>query len=394
MTRRKNLTDAGVANLAVEARKYDVRDARLPGLVLRVEGSGRKTFYFVYAFDRRMQWYRIGPAEMGAAAARRIARELIGEVAHGRDPHAERRAQQAIGTTFSQFHHRYLEEHAKRNNKSWAQANSLMMSHILPKWGHLKISEITRAHVRELVGRISVDRPILANSVKAAVSAAFGYAVKQDVVTVNPCKGVDDNPTNERERVLSETEISVFLRACDEIHPVKAAALKTILLTGQRPGEVSRMRREHIKDGWWQMPGRPVPELGWPGTKNGSSHRVWLSAKVRELIDMSSNVGYVFAGERGNAVSGLGAAMREISSRCRFDPPVTCHDLRRTAGTTITGRGHGREAMDRILNHRRKGVTDVYDRHDYAAPDKRIMEDLASAVMGIRGENVIAASFG
>ena len=34
------------------------------------------------------------------------------------------------------------------------------------------------------------------------------------------------------------------------------------------------MRREYIEDGWWTLPGAPVPALRWPGTKNGETHRV------------------------------------------------------------------------------------------------------------------------
>ena len=30
----------------------------------------------------------------------------------------------------------------------------------------------------------------------------------------------------------------------------------------------------YIKDGWWEMPGEPVPSLGWPGTKNAQGHWV------------------------------------------------------------------------------------------------------------------------
>lgn len=90
--------------------------------------------------------------------------------------------------------------------------------------------------------------------------------------------------------------------------------------------------------------------------------------------------------------------MREISKACGFAPPVRPHDLRRTMGTTITGRSHGREALDRILNHRKKSVTDVYDRHDYARDDERIMKDVCAHILrlveGKEDDNVIAASFG
>jgi hypothetical protein len=35
------------------------------------------------------------------------------------------------------------------------------------------------------------------------------------------------------------------------------------------------MERDHVADGFWQMPGKP--KGAWPGTKSGRDHRVWLS---------------------------------------------------------------------------------------------------------------------
>ena len=62
---------------------------------------------------------------------------------------------------------------------------------------------------------------------------------------------------------------------------------------------------------------------------------------------------------------------------------VTPHDLRRTCLTWITRLGFGRDAMDRVANHRTSTVTDVYDRHGYADEDKRIMAAVARHVLGI-----------
>ena len=58
-------------------------------------------------------------------------------------------------------------------------------------------------------------------------------------------------------------------------------------------------------------------------------------------------------------------------------------DLRRTALTRITRLGFGRDAMDRVANHRTSTVTDVYDRHSYADEDKRIMAAVARHVLGL-----------
>ena len=56
---------------------------------------------------------------------------------------------------------------------------------------------------------------------------------------------------------------------------------KVLLLTGQRPGEVAHMRYEHVKDGWWELPGAPDAATKWPGTKNAQTHRVWLPQAVQ-----------------------------------------------------------------------------------------------------------------
>jgi integrase len=216
------------------------------------------------------------------------------------------------------------------------------------------------------------------------------------IVAINPCEGIDDNPTNSRDRILSESEVPLFWKACDSIDPLKALTLKVALLVGQRSGELRHMHRAHVKDGWWLMPGLAVDKPKWPGTKNSLHHRVWLSRPVIELI--GDGTGFVFANQRGNAVGPLDDAMREISKLCSFNPPVTAHDLRRTFGSTVTGRGHGRDAMDRILNHFEKGsTTNTYDRSPYLKEDRLIMEDVAAAIMrmvdGKNEENVIAGEF-
>jgi hypothetical protein len=68
--------------------------------------------------------------------------------------------------------------------------------------------------------------------------------------------------------------------------------------------------------------------------------------------------------------------------------------LRRTCLSTITRLEFGRDAMDRIANHRKGGITDVYDRHSYEKEDRRIMAAVArhilSIVEGKETSNVVA----
>ena len=53
-----------------------------------------------------------------------------------------------------------------------------------------------------------------------------------------PC-GLDRNATRSRERVLSDSELPRFWSAFDDAGLIISTALKTILLVGQRPGEVA-----------------------------------------------------------------------------------------------------------------------------------------------------------
>jgi integrase len=159
------------------------------------------------------------------------------------------------------------------------------------------------------------------------------------------------------------------------------------------------MHREHIKDGWWGMPGAPVAALGWPGTKNGDAHRVWLPAPVQALLAEMDGPGLVFAGPRGKAVGKLDDAMRAICTELGIAEKATPHDLRRTHGTTVTGLGFGREAMNRVQNHKEGGIASVYDRHQYADENKRVMEAVAARIMALAeggpvASNVVAAQFG
>jgi integrase len=243
-----------------------------------------------------------------------------------------------------------------------------------------------------------LEAPILANQVLAAASAVFSWGVKMEVLTFNPCHNVDRNKTKSRERVLSDSELPRFWAACDNVDFIAGRALRLILLTGQRPGEVSHMRWEHIEDGWWMMPGEVVSEIGWPGTKNGGSHRVWLPKPAQQIIaelnDDRAKTGFVLPGARGRRISGLDAAMRSICAELGIDR-ATPHDLRRTHGTSITRLGFGRDGMNRIQNHREGGIGDVYDQHRYAKENQTIMETVANHILDIiagnTDENVIAA---
>ena len=360
-------------------------DTEQKGLALSVQASGARSWKCIYSYYGRVRWYHLGNAQaIGLSDARRLANRVMFQVAEGKDPQADRKAARNAGT-FAELATRYVNEYArKKNAKSWPQANYLVRKHLLPRWGSLPAASIAKSDVKAMIANIAA--PSVANQTLAAASAIFSWAIKEEVgdVRANPCSRVDRNELRSRERVLSDSEIPLFWAAFDGAG-FAGTALKLILLLGQRPGEVAHMRCEHIIDGWWEMPGKPVPELGWPGTKNSQTHRVWLPKPAQNLLGElgSDGTGFVLAGPRGRPVNGLDLAMRTICADIGVREKATPHDLRRTHGTRITALGFGRDAMNRIQNHKDGGIGSVYDRHRYAAENQKIMEAVAADITAL-----------
>ena len=379
---KHRFTDLYVRKIKPKAAAYVVWDTHQHGLAIRVQPTGAKAWKVIYSRHGRPRWLHLGNANaIGLADARTLAAEAMLAVAKGKDPAAEKKSERGSGTV-ADLATKYVEQRAKKHNKSWRQAETLIRRYVLPRWGKLQAAAITRGDVKTLIVRI--EAPVLANQILAAVSAIFTWAVKEEILPANPCKLVARNPVRSRERVLSDSEVPMFWSAFDDAGLIAGTALKVILLTGQRPGEVAHMRREHMKDGWWEMPGEPVQTLGWPGTKNAQGHRVWLSAPVQALIAQfaDEDVGFVFAGPRGGPVTGLDGAMRAICAKLGAER-ATPHDLRRTFSTTVTSLGFGRDALNRVTNHREGGIASVYDRFAYTEENKRVMEAVAARIMAL-----------
>jgi hypothetical protein len=121
---------------------------------------------------------------------------------------------------------------------------------------------------------------------------------------------------------------------------------------------------------------------------------VWLPQPVRDII---KELNY---GDDSGSVFGqplLSAVMQNICKRLAV-PRATPHDLRRTHGSTITKLGFGRDAMNRIQNHKEGGIASVYDRYQYSDENKRVMESTATHLLALAQgnaapSNVVRAKF-
>ena len=327
----------------------------------------------------------VPPRQRGSDHGQRRAqagRRIMLQVAEGKDPQAERAAHRSKGT-FAELARRYVEEYARKKNKAWQQPDKLVRRFLIPKWGQLAAGAVTRADVKAM--QASIESPSVANQTLAAASRIFNWGIAEEIVGLNPCTLVEPHEMTSRDRVLSDSEVPDFWRAFDNAGLLGGSLLKLVLLLGQRPGEVAHMHRDHIVDGWWEMPGAPVPALNWPGTKNGNSHRVWLPKPALKLLEDLPEQGLLFPGGHGGIVSP--ARLMRLATAEDFTVEklkhATPHDLRRTHGTLITRLRFGRDAMNRIQNHIEGGIASVYDRHQYSDENKKIMETVAARIMAL-----------
>jgi hypothetical protein len=308
--KKQKITSATVTKTRPADNPFLIWDTLQHGFALQIQPSGHRAYKVIYRYHNRPRWFHIGAADAIALdAARELAAELMLRVIKGEDPQAEKQAKRGSGT-FAELADRYLEEHAKKRNKSWQQTDRLMRRHLLPAWGGLIVQSITRSDVRALMGKI--DKPVLANQVVKSASAIFSWAMRQDLLVHNPCRGVEHNPTTSRERVLTNAEVPQFWQSFSKAG-VAGAALQVLLLTGQRPGEVKLMQHNQIVDGWWTLPGLPNAATGWRGTKNGATHKVWLPQPVQEIItELRCGDPFVF----GQSLN-LDAAMRSVCAQLK-----------------------------------------------------------------------------
>ena len=215
---RRELTDVFIRGLPAPEKKIRWWDTKQGGLCLEVQPSGHKSFKVCYRSSGLLRWYHIDAyGAVYLKEARKVAREIRTRVALGEDPHLDKvKARQGI--TVRQLAEKYQEQYAKKRNKSWRQPANLLRWHVYPTLGTRKAKDVTRNDVRRLFRRLGEDRPIVANQVLAAISSVYSWALGDDEpdIEINPAMGIRRNPTNERERVLTDSELRAVWPAFDE----------------------------------------------------------------------------------------------------------------------------------------------------------------------------------
>lgn len=239
----QKFTDLMIRNLQPPA-KGRVLHTEGNGLYMQVNAGGKKSWQFIYSWRGKQKWMSIGAYPgVSIAMARQRLRGLQDLLDQGIDPKAQQ-AEEDAEITVSQLIDVYMERHSKPNKKSWREDDRCLKKDVLPVWGERKAKDIKKRDAIVLLEEVAARAPIQSNNVLEVIRKVFNFGVERDLIENTPFAGV--KPVGKRTpktRVLAEDEIFKFWYGLDNtaISSEIRTALRLILLTAQRPGEVIGM---------------------------------------------------------------------------------------------------------------------------------------------------------
>jgi integrase len=394
----------------------EVWDADLRGLHVRVPASGRAVYRLWYRVNGRQKVVTLGAhGAVTPEEARQRARTLLGAVAEGRDPVAERKAaeeaardQARRAITVGELIDRYLSEgpalNPAKRARSWAHDRTCLESHVRPLIGNVLLANVRRGDVegimtavlqgktarRKKLGPRAVQNvkggPAAARAAVVATQTLFQWAIQRELMESNPARGVKKPPPGKREIFLSDEQVERLLKVISDMEtdgrlaPVFGDTLRLLALTGARRSEVERLRWSEVdfQRGVVMLPdlrsktGRKTMPLGDPAL---------AILAQRQRIAGSDFVfpGIKRADRPANALSKNWQRVRAAAGL----PAVRVHDLRHTLASFLVARGATLPMIGGVLGHKSSQTTARYA-HLQADP-LRALVDGATARFAVSG---------
>ena len=376
------LTKRVVDAAQYKEREHFIWDDELPGFGLRVLASGRKRYVVQYRAGRRSRRISLGPAAvLTCEQARNRAITIIAATKNGEDPAARRDADRRA-ITVKELADRFDREHiALRLKPSTAKGYRRMLERVIvPALGRHRVTEVTRADVAKIHHDLR-HIPYDANRSLEIISKMFNLAEMWGLRPdgSNPRKHIKKYPEQKRERFLSPAElrrVGEVLRDMEEERielPFSIAAIRLLMLTGCRLGEIMTLQWEHV-----DIPGK---SLRLPDSKTGAKvvHLGQPAVEVLLKIKRVEGNPWVIVGTKpGARLTDLQPFWQRVRARAGLKD-VRIHDLRHTFASTAVASGQGLPMIGKLLGHTQVQTTARYA-HLAADPIKDAADQVASSI--------------
>jgi integrase len=365
-------------------------DTAVPGFGARRQRDAVTYILKYRTVEARQRWHAIGRhgAPWKPDTAREEARRLLGEVVKGGDPAADKRAARHA-MTVGELCDRYLADAdagrllirggRTKKPRTLGGDRGMIAGHIKPLLGRQAVTGVTRADVERFMhgvaegktaARAKTGKKRGVSNVRGGVGTAsrtvgllgaiFSYAVRKDLRTDNPVRGVQRPADGRRDRRLSDDEYvalgAALCAASDrQIWPAAVAAARFLALTGWRSGEALGLR-------WGNVDlARRTATLA--DTKTGKSMRPLSNAACDVLrgVGSGADAALVFPPTRGNGtMTGFQKLWDRIAKLGALAADVTPHVLRHSFASVAADLGYSEPTIAALIGHKGHSVTSRY----------------------------------
>lgn len=357
------LTKRSVEVLEPADKDYFVWDGELSGLGIRVFPTGRKQFVLQYRYGRTSRRMSLG--RFGAITpdqARGLALEALVKLRQDIDPVAEKRAKRTALTVrelAGRFDEEHVAVHLKASTAKEYRRNLQLF--ILPAIGHLRIVDVTRADIAKYHHDWR-HRPYQANRNLEIISKMFNLAelwgLRPD--GTNPRRHIKKYPEKKRERYFSAGELQALGRVLGEMEeerielPAAIAAIRLLLFTGCRLGEIMTLRWEHVD--------LTAKVLRLPDSKTGAKevHLGAAAIGVLTALERPKDNPWVIVGRNAGAhLTDLQPFWQRVRGRAGLKN-ARIHDLRHTFASVAVSNGQSLPMIGKLLGHTQVQTTARY----------------------------------
>ena len=345
------LTNKKVDQLTVEIKSYIAWDSEVKGFGVRVNLNNKKTFIVKYRVGSgraaKVRKPVIGTyGVMKVEEARIIARKLIIEAFEGNDP----KEIDKTNITIKEFCNIYLQQHAeiKKKQSSVIEDKRMMKLHILPSFGNICIKDINSVMITKH-HQSMYKTPHGANRLLSLISKMMNLAEKWNYRQLysNPCRHIDRYKEKGREVYLTMDQIEKIGLVIKDLEKTESlyilSAIKILLFTGRRTGEILTLKWDYIDFKNFRM--------NLPDTKTGKKSFRFSPTVHQILSSLPDKEGYVFKSIIGNKrVTTVRHIWRKICKLAGIEN-VRVHDLRHTYASLAVQSGYSLPIISKMLGH-------------------------------------------